>query len=85
MNTHITEEEGYTDYQVNIDCLRGSTLYNVIMDLDESVEDLLPWIAATLPGCTYMHGSGVVDLMDESHIIGLYKKRLQSYERQTTS
>jgi ArsR family metal-binding transcriptional regulator len=63
---------GYNFTLVNIDCLRSSTHFNVVMQLDESVEELLPFLAAILPGCTYVHGTGVINLMDDGHIVAIY-------------
>ncbi len=68
--------QGYSFRLVNIDCLRTSTDFNVVMELEESIEDLLPYLAATLPGCSYVHGSGVIDLMDTGHIVGIYPERI---------
>jgi ArsR family metal-binding transcriptional regulator len=72
MDEHIQRRNGYSYYLVNIDCLRTSTLFNVVMDLETSIEDLLPYLAACLPGCNYVHGSDVIDLMEAGHIIGIY-------------
>lgn len=71
-----TKKEGYGFRLVNIECLPNSSNFNVLMDLDESIEGLLPHLAAFLPGCTYMHGSGVINFMDEGHIVAIYPDRL---------
>jgi ArsR family metal-binding transcriptional regulator len=76
METTTVREAGYAFSLVNIDCLRSSTHFNVVMDLDESVEALLPYLAATLPGCTYIHGTGVINLMDRGHIVAIYPRRI---------
>jgi len=76
MDEHIHRRKGYLFYLVNIDCLRTSTLFNVVMELEASIEDLLPYLAACLPGCNYVHGSDVVDLMDAGHIVGIYPSRI---------
>lgn len=76
MNENMILGEGYSFKLVNIDCMRESTHFNVIMELDEPVEDLLPYLAALLPGCTYTHGSGVVNLMNSGHIVGIYARRI---------
>jgi len=68
-----------TDYHftlVNIDCLRSSTHFNVVMEMNESIEGLLPYLAAVLPGCTYVHGTGLINLMDDGHIVALYPERI---------
>jgi ArsR family metal-binding transcriptional regulator len=67
---------GYSFSLVNIDCLPHSTHFNVLMDLDVPVESLLPYLAACLPACTYVHGTGVVQLMDRGHIVAIYPDRL---------
>lgn len=68
---HIERRDGYSYCLVNIDCLRTSTGFNVVMDLDASIEDLLPYLAACLPGSNYVHGSGVIDRMDAGHIVAI--------------
>jgi len=76
MDNPQKKNQGYSFRLVNIDCLRTSTDFNVIMELEESIEDLLPYLAASLPGCSYVHGSGVIDLMDAGHIVGIYTDRI---------
>jgi ArsR family metal-binding transcriptional regulator len=76
MDEHIERREGYSYYLINIDCLRTSTQFNVVMDLEASIQDLLPYLAACLPGCNYVHGSDVIDLMDAGHIVGIYPKQI---------
>lgn len=72
----ITRCEGYAFRLVNIDCIRDSTHFNVVMDLKRSIEELLPYLAARLPGCTYTHGTAVINLMDAGHIVGIYPDRI---------
>lgn len=76
MDEHIQRRDGYTYYLTNIDCLRTSTEFNVVMDLEASIQDLLPYLAACLPGCNYVHGSDVINLMDSGHIVGIYPKQI---------
>ncbi len=76
MEQNTTRCGGYSFMLVNIDCLRDSTHFNIIMDLEHSIEDLLPYLAARLPGCTYTHGTGVINLMDAGHIVGIYPKQI---------
>jgi ArsR family metal-binding transcriptional regulator len=76
MDDHIQRREGYSYYLINIDCLRTSTEFNVVMDLDASIQDLLPYLAACLPGCNYVHGSDVINLMDSGHIVGIYPRQI---------
>lgn len=71
-NHHEALQRSYRYRLVNIECMPQSDHYNVIMDLPESIEDLLPYCAAVLPGATYIHGSGVVNVMDQGHIVGIY-------------
>lgn len=68
--------QGYSFKLVNIDCLPGSAHFNVVMQLDESIAELLPYLAAVIPNCTYVHGSGVVNVMDAGHIVGIYPERI---------
>jgi ArsR family metal-binding transcriptional regulator len=76
MEPTTIHEDGYRFALVNIDCLRSSTSFNVVMDMDDSIEELLPYLAAVLPGCTYIHGTGVINLMDDGHIVAIYPKRI---------
>jgi ArsR family metal-binding transcriptional regulator len=76
MQQNITRCEGYSFTLVNIDCLRDSTHFNIIMDLDASVEDLFPYLAARLVGCTYTHGTGFINLMDAGHIVSIHHRQL---------
>lgn len=76
MEPGTIQQPGYNFTLVNIDCLRSSTHFNVVMQLDESVEELLPFLAAILPGCTYVHGTGVINLMDGGHIVAIYPDRI---------
>lgn len=73
---HETVRKGYTFRLVNIECMPQSENYNVIMDLHESIEELLPYCAAAIPGATYVHGTGVVNVMDQGHIVGIYADRI---------
>jgi ArsR family metal-binding transcriptional regulator len=76
MDQTIVREQGYCFSLVNIDCLRSSTHFNVVMDLDASIDELLPYLAACLPGCTYVHGSGVINRMDDGHIVAIYQRQI---------
>ncbi|MHC1742339.1 MAG: (Fe-S)-binding protein [Syntrophobacteraceae bacterium] len=76
MDPPVVKKPGYSYSLVNIDCLPHSTHYNILMGLETSVESLLPYVAAILPGCTYVHGTGVVQLMDRGHIVAIYPDRL---------
>jgi ArsR family metal-binding transcriptional regulator len=76
MDQTVVREPGYCFSLVNIDCLPSSTHFNVVMDLDTSIEELLPYLAARLPGCTYVHGSGVINRMDDGHIVAIYPRQI---------
>ena len=76
MEPPVVTKSGYSYRLVNIDCLPHSTHFNILMELDRSVESLLPYLTAILPGCTYVHGTGVVQLMDRGHIVAIYSNRL---------
>jgi len=54
----------------------GSANYNVVMELDEPIQDLLPYLAAGLRGCTYKHGTDVINYMDRGHIVAIYPHHL---------
>jgi ArsR family metal-binding transcriptional regulator len=76
MDQTTVRAPGYCFTLVNIDCLRSSTHFNVVMDLASSIEALLPHLAAALPGCTYLHGSGVINRMDDGHIVAIYPQQI---------
>ncbi|SMC18724.1 Metal-binding trascriptional regulator, contains putative Fe-S cluster and ArsR family DNA binding domain [Desulfacinum hydrothermale DSM 13146] len=72
----IHEREDYTFQLVNIECMPQSDHYNVVMGLHQSIDELLPYLAAVLPACSYAHGTGVINLMDEGHIVAIYGDRI---------
>ncbi len=76
MNDHIQKRTGYSYYLINIDCLRGATSFNVMMQLESHVTDLMPYLAASLPGCSYIHGVEEISLMDSGHIVVIYPERM---------
>lgn len=76
MDRNVTKQQGYSYSLVNIECLPSSDHFNVVMDLDESVEELLPYLAASLAGSTYIHGTGVINWMDAGHIVAIYPGRI---------
>ena len=76
MNRYEIKEEGYSFHLVNIDCLPNSDHFNVILEMEDDVEELLPYLAARLAGCTYVHGAGVINLMDEGHIVAIYPRKM---------
>ncbi|MEJ5364821.1 MAG: (Fe-S)-binding protein [Desulfosoma sp.] len=73
---NTTERQGYSFRLVNIECMPQSDHFNVIMELQEPIGDVLPYCAAVLPNCTYVHGSGVANVMDQGHIVGLYADKI---------
>lgn len=76
MNEHVQVREGYSYFLVNIDCMPGSDHFNIVMDLHGSIEELLPYVASCLPGCTYVHGTRVVNLMQDGHILAVHSERV---------
>ena len=75
---HLPQQkhDGYTFHLTNIDCLRGATSFNVIMQLDRSLHDLMPYLASYLPGCSYVHGAEEISLMDAGHIVVIYPEKM---------
>jgi len=67
---------GYRFHLVNIECMPGSANFNIIMELDESIQALLPYLASYLGRCTYRHGEEVINYMDRGHILAIYPERL---------
>jgi len=76
MTAPVQQRNGYSYRLVNIDCLRGATSFNVLMDLDRPVAHLMPFLAAILNGCRYVHGTDEICLMDDGHIVVFYPQRL---------
>lgn len=56
---------------VNIECMPSSTKFNLIIDLEEDIGELLPYLATEIKGCTYIHGSGQLNYMEQGHIIAI--------------
>ncbi len=71
-----TERPGYAFRLVNIECMPQSDHFNVVMELEEPIGDLLPYCAAVFPNCIYVHGAGVANVMDQGHIVGLYADKI---------
>lgn len=71
MNRNRTFKPGYAYELVNIECMPSSDLFNIVMEVEASLEPLLPYLAATFPGCTYIHGTGVLQFMEEGHIVAI--------------
>lgn len=61
---------------VNIECMPTSTKFNAIIDFEEDIGDLLPFLATVIRGCTYVHGTGELNYMDEGHIIAIRPKQI---------
>jgi ArsR family metal-binding transcriptional regulator len=76
MNQEVMYREGFSFFLVNIECLPNSDHFNIVMSLDESIEEFLAHLAACLPGCTYIHGTGVINLMDAGHIVAIHPSRI---------
>jgi ArsR family metal-binding transcriptional regulator len=62
---------------VNIECMPGSTKLNAILDLQQDIEDLLPYLAAEIQGCTYIHGTGELNYMDRGHIVAITPSQIR--------
>ena len=71
MNRNRTVKPGYAYELVNIECMPSSDLFNIVMEVEASLEPLLPYLAATFPGCTYIHGTGVLQFMEDGHIVAI--------------
>ncbi|UCG13426.1 MAG: hypothetical protein JSU72_02775 [Deltaproteobacteria bacterium] len=61
---------------VNIECMPTSTKFNAIIDLDEDIEELLPYLAAEIRGCTYVHGARQLSYMDHGHIVAIKPRQI---------
>ena len=61
---------------VNIECMPTSTKFNAIIDFEEDIGELLPFLATVIRGCTYVHGTGELNYMDEGHIIAIRPKQI---------
>jgi ArsR family metal-binding transcriptional regulator len=76
MNRKVFAKQGYSFHLVNIECLPASDHFNVVMEMKDSVEELFPYLAAILHGCTYVHGAEVINFMDNGHIVAIYPRRI---------
>jgi len=61
---------------INIECLPTSVHLNLIMNFDEDIKDLLPYIAACLPGCTYIHGTDIINFTEKYHIVAIKPREI---------
>lgn len=61
---------------VNVECVPTSTKFNAIIDLEVDIGDLLPYLAAEIRGCTYIHGAGQLNFMDQGHIIAIGHRQI---------
>ena len=61
---------------VNIECMPSSSKFNMIADLDVDLGDLLPYLAAEIRGCTYIHGTEQLNYMYEGHIIAIRPRQI---------
>jgi ArsR family metal-binding transcriptional regulator len=61
---------------VNIECMPTSSKFNLIADLDVDLGDLLPYLAAEIRGCTYIHGTDQLNYMYEGHIIAIHSRQI---------
>lgn len=66
-----------SDYKlVNIECMPGSDKLNLIWDLNVDLGDLLPYLAAEIKGCTYIHGTDQLNYMEGGHIIVIRPRQI---------
>lgn len=68
---------GYRFRLVNISCLPSSTLFNVLVDLDDDIGEALPFLNAVVAGGHYVHGERVYDFMHDGHIITLLPRNMK--------
>jgi ArsR family metal-binding transcriptional regulator len=61
---------------VNIECMPTSTKFNAIIDLQVDIGELLPYLAAEIRGCTYIHGTDQLYYMEEGHIIAIRPRQI---------
>lgn len=59
----------------NIECMPTSNKRNAVVTYPDDLSELLPYIAALIPGCTYQHAAGVINYFDSVHIIGIYPEK----------
>jgi ArsR family metal-binding transcriptional regulator len=76
MNSRVIQEKGYSFSLVNIECMPSSAHFNVVMNLEHSIQELLPYLAAVYDGCTYIHGADVVNFMESGHIVSFYPNQI---------
>ena len=61
---------------VNIECMPTSTKFNLIIDLDVNIAELLPYLATSIRGCTYIHGTNQLNYMDRGHIVAIRPRQI---------
>ncbi|MBW1980967.1 MAG: hypothetical protein JRJ12_07080 [Deltaproteobacteria bacterium] len=61
---------------LNIECMPTSTKFNAIIDLPEDISELLPYLAAEIRGCTYIHGHDELNYMEEGHIVAIRPRQI---------
>jgi ArsR family metal-binding transcriptional regulator len=61
---------------INIECMPTSTKFNLIIDLDVNIAELLPYLATAIRGCTYIHGTDQLNYMDRGHIIAIRPRQI---------
>ncbi len=61
---------------VDIDCMAGSDHYHIVMELDDPIDEYPPGLAASLAGCTYIHGTGVIYVAEEGRRVAIYSRRI---------
>jgi ArsR family metal-binding transcriptional regulator len=54
----------------------GSEKFNAVIDLGEDISALLPYLAAEIRGCTYIHGAQQLNYLDRGHIIVIRPRQL---------
>lgn len=59
----------------NIECMPTSTKRNATITYADDLTDLLPYMAALIPGCTYQDAAKVINYYDSVHIIGIHPKK----------
>jgi ArsR family metal-binding transcriptional regulator len=61
---------------VNIECMPTSTKFNVVIDLEVDIGELLPYLATEIRGCTYIHTAAELNYMDKGHIIAIRPRQI---------
>ncbi len=69
--------DGYSFRLVNISCLPSSTSLNALVELDQDISAVLPYLNALFEGGHYAHEEQIFDFMRDGHIVTLLPRQMK--------